>query len=383
MALYPSTDTSRPSVTPIESRKNVREPPESDTLLSAREGRAIVVCDQWLGSNGYAGMKALRRAGWSVAVVPEWEYVPVQWRGRLLRGVGRALRRLAVADFNAALLRCARELEPELLLVFKGTFVKGETLRHLRRQGVATYCFYPDVSVYTHGPYLPGALPEYDWIFTTKSFGLRDLRTTLGIERVSLLLHAFDRDLHRPLELSPGDHARYGCDVSFIGTWSLKKELLLASLAARCSDVRLRVWGAQWHRANGRQILRRAVQDQEVRGDEYVKAIRGSTINLAILSERRPGASEGDQITSRTFHIPACGAFMLHERSDELLTLLQEGVEVECFGDVDELEHKVRQYLGDPGRREEIAARGAGRIRAAHSWDDRIQEILRHHRNRS
>jgi hypothetical protein len=28
--------------------------------------RAIVVCDQWLGSNGYAGMKALRRAGWSV-----------------------------------------------------------------------------------------------------------------------------------------------------------------------------------------------------------------------------------------------------------------------------------------------------------------------------
>src|SRR5690348_10163260 len=90
--------------------------------------RALVVCDQWLGSNGYAGMKALRRAGWSVQVVPEWESVPVRWESTMMRALGRALRPLAVVEFNRRLLQEADRTDAEMLLVFKGTFVRGDTL---------------------------------------------------------------------------------------------------------------------------------------------------------------------------------------------------------------------------------------------------------------
>ena len=90
--------------------------------------RAIVICDQWLGSNGYAAMKALRRTGWSVDVAAEWEFVPVRWRTPWMRVFGRLIRAAAVREFNMHLRCVARDLRPEMLLVFKGPFVQAETI---------------------------------------------------------------------------------------------------------------------------------------------------------------------------------------------------------------------------------------------------------------
>jgi glycosyltransferase involved in cell wall biosynthesis len=338
--------------------------------------RAIVVCDQWLGSNGYAGMKALRRAGWSVQVVPEWEFVPVRWRSLPMRALGRLVRGRAVREFNAQLIRVAKRLAPEMLLVFKGTFVTAATLHALRERGVRSYCFFPDVSTRTHGRYLPEALPAYDLVFTTKRFGVADLEA-LGVGRIEVLHHAFDPDLHRPVPLAAQDLDRYGCAVSFIGTWSPKKERYLQALRTARPEVSMRIWGAQWDRARSRE-LRNVVGGHTVEGEEYVRAIRSSTINLALLSEQRPGASAGDQVTSRSFHIPAAGGFMLHERTPELLELLREGVEVACFDGEAELAEAVGRWLSDPAGRERIAKAGSSIVRKSHGWDSRIRELLDH-----
>lgn len=126
----------------------------------ARSGRALVVCDQWLGSNGYAGMKALRRAGWAVDVVPEWEFVPAKWRSVGMRALAKALRPLAVREFNWELRLQVERLDPELLLVFKSTFVTPNSLRACAERGIRTYCFFPDVSFRAHGRYLPKTLPS-------------------------------------------------------------------------------------------------------------------------------------------------------------------------------------------------------------------------------
>src|SRR5687767_12275977 len=104
----------------------------SDRLRASNGTRsAMAVCDLWYGSNGFAGVKALRRAGWDVSVVPEWEFVPVRWRSAPMRLLARLTRPLAAREFNAELIRQAERWRPELLLVFKGTFVEARTLRHL------------------------------------------------------------------------------------------------------------------------------------------------------------------------------------------------------------------------------------------------------------
>ena len=340
--------------------------------------RALVVCDEWLGSNGYAGMKALRRRGWSVTTVPEREFVPLRWRSTPHKLIGRAIRSIGVREFNREILMLARRQRPDFLLVYKGMFVSAATLRALRKMAIPSYCFFPDVSFRVHGPYIPAALPEYDWVFTTKTYGLRDMREQLGVTRSSVLLHAYDADLHRPIAPELVDRELYGCDVSYIGTWSPKKERLLRAVAAKCAPLRLRVWGEQWDRASAPE-LRDSIGGHEVVGTEYVQAISASTINLGILSEQRRGASDGDQITSRTFHIPACGGFMLHERTDELLSIFTEGRNVACFGDAGELVDSIGRYVHDEPARLRVANAGRQLVESAHSWDSRIHEILAHH----
>ena len=346
-----------------------------------RDGRrALVVCDQWLGSDGYAGMKALRRAGWDVQVIPEWEFVPVRWRARPMKVLGRMLRKAAERELRGELALQATRLSPEFLLVFKGRFIAPGTITSLREMGVRCYNFYPDVSFRAHGSHLPRVLPEYDWVFTTKSFGLSDMREQLGITRASLLMFAFDPDLHRPMALNATDEATYAADVSYIGTWSPKKERLLSEITLRRPTLRVRIWGEQWHKATVTEdTFRRSVQGREVLGAGFVKAICASKINLSIMSEKRVGSSMGDQVATRTFSVPACGAFVMHERTDEVLRLFREDEEIVCYDDVDELIEKIDRYLADDARRLEIAARGLSVVRAHHSWDARICEILAHH----
>jgi spore maturation protein CgeB len=188
--------------------------------------------------------------------------------------------------------------------------------------------------------------------------------------------HAFDPDLHRPVAASLADVQRYGCDVSFIGTWSPKKERILRELHSRLPALHMRIWGEQWTTSKRRRGLEGIVEGRAVEGEEYVRAIVSSKINLGILSEERAGSSAGDQITSRTFHIPACGGFMLHERTAEVREVLHEPSQVACFSGMDELVMQVSALLEDDAERAAIAARGRERIGSSHSWDHRIREIV-------
>ena len=340
----------------------------------------MVVCDQWLGSDGYAGMKALRRAGWDVHVVPEWEFVPVRWRSRPMKALGRLLRAQAERELSDELILQARQLRPEFLLVFKGRFILPGTISALRGLGVRCYDFYPDVSFRAHGPHLPRTLPEYDWVFTTKSFGLSDMREQLGVTRASVMMFAFDPDLHHPMRLSASDLELFDADLSYIGTWSPKKEALLAEVIRSRPALKVRIWGDQWWKTTAEaDTLRPAIGGRGVLGAEFVKAICASRINLSIMSEKRVGSSSGDQVATRTFSVPACGGFVMHERTDEVLELFREDEEIVCYSDVSDLVARIDKYLGDPARRREIAERGRAKVCAAHTWDNRIREILAHH----
>ncbi len=337
--------------------------------------RILMVCDLWQGSDSYAMARAARRFGHSVTIVSDSTYLGRDWRHPLLRASRRLLRPLMAHDFNAQLIRTAEMLQPHLLLVCKGVLVEPKAIHAAKRAGAFAALWWPDVSFFAHGPYIPRAAPHYDWIFTTKSFGLADLRTKFGYDRASFLPHAFHPEVHRKFRCDASDHERYGCDVSFIGTWSPKKQALLETLIDRRPGVKLKIWGMQWEKAGDR--LKPWVQSREVLGAEYAKAIRLSKVNLGILSEMRKGASSGDLITARTFHIPACGGFMLHERTEEVASFFVEGRECGMFAGAEEMAAKVGYFLDHPQEREAIAEAGHLRcLSSGNSVDDRVRAVL-------
>ncbi len=337
--------------------------------------RILAVADIWQGSNAYAYVRAFRRLGHSVKVLPPENFIPGGWESRPLRVVRRLLLSRLVAEFNNALIREAEQLKPQLFFVFKGRYVTAQTIRAMRRMGAVAINFYPDVSFLAHGKFIPEALPVYDWVFTTKSFGVQDMERLLGIRHASFLPHSFDPETHAPVALDEDDHRRYDCEVSFIGTWSPKKQQYLETVSRSLPELHLRIWGAQWEQAVA--TLGQRVQGKHVLGLEYAKALVASKINLAILSEARQGASSGDRITSRTFHIPATGAFMLHERTEELPEYFEEGSECACFATAEEMVEKIGYYLENEDKRLVLAQAGRRRsLDSGYGVDQRALVIL-------
>jgi spore maturation protein CgeB len=340
--------------------------------------RVLVVRENWLGNTGLSAFTALLRAGIWADSISERDYVPIEWKRLSMKVFGRLLRAPAVDEFNRDLLRMAKELKPDVLLAVKGTFIQAETLRATRQMGITCYCFYPDVTFTADGRYLPRAISEYDWVFTTKSFGLADLET-LGQKNSSFLPHAFDPMVHRPRQPTPQLMKELGCDVSFIGKWSPKKQHLLEELVELRPQLNLKVWGNRWQQLPSNSPLRARTMFKAINGIGYASAISCSKINLGLLFEGPPGASSGDLITSRTFHIPASGGLLLHERTPDLLEIFKEGESCMCFDGVKELALKVDQLLADEALRTRVAVRGREVAEASHSWDHRVRTILDHY----
>ncbi len=337
--------------------------------------RILCIGETWFGSDARSAFAALRRLGNTVHVIDESHYVPTEWTSLGARVIRRAFRGVMVDQLTRRVVQTMRSLEPDALFVFKGNYVSPAILEEARRLGVLSLNYYPDVSFFTHGRELPRALPLYDHVFNAKSFGLDDMRAH-GVKSVSFLAPGFDPELHRPVDLSQSDRDRFECDVSFIGTWSPKKEGILSRLRAAVPGARLKIWGNQWEKRSTR-ALDASVMGMGVVGEDYVRAICASRIALGLLSEARTGASSGDLITARTFQIPACGAFMLHERNQEVAEYFEEGSEAEFFGSDDELAHKVARYLSDDPARERIAAGGRERsVRSDYSSDARMKHVV-------
>jgi spore maturation protein CgeB len=335
--------------------------------------RILCCCSTWQGATDYGWLRAFRRAGHSVHNVPDSEFIPAGWRSPALRLLRRAAAPLLLADYQRALLAAARTLEPDLFFVFKGAYVAPQTVAAIRRLGAVAINVYPDVSFTVHGRLIPKALPLYDWIFTTKSYGVADLARELGVTGASFLPHGFDPETHAPVALDDVETQRFGCDAAFVGTWSPKKEALLRRAKQRLPGLALKIWGQGWDRSG----LSGEAENCAILGREYAKAITAAKINLAILSEARGEASSGDLTTTRSFEIPATGGFMLHERTAEAQVYFAEGRDCAMFGDGDELADKIAYYLDHPQERLALARAGHARCLAdGHSADDRASVVI-------
>jgi spore maturation protein CgeB len=345
---------------------------------SRRSRRILFVGEQWGGSNAASVERALRRAGHVVAVVDPLVLRLDNDPPFHLRVARRLLRKWVLEEVGRQVLIAAKSFAADLMVVYKGNLLPRWALESVKARGVYCLNVWPDVSVTVHGSEIPECLPLYDRILTTKSFGPGDLRA-LGIATpTEFVPDVYDPDMERMVAPQERDLAVMGCDVGFIGTWSPKKTRFLRAVAERAPDVRLRVWGTQWAgQSRSLDDLAGAVQGYSVIGDLYALAIACTTINVGLLSERRPGASSGDLTTSRTFEIPACGGFMLHERTDEVLSFFTEGTEIACFGDEVELVEKIRYYLAHDQEREKMRRAAHERCIAEYSVDGLAEGIIR------
>ena len=265
-------------------------------------------------------------------------------------------RLLGPQDFtgvNSSILASMRAEKFDILWIDKGLTVEPGTLReaHQLQPECRIVGYSPDDMINPANQsrqFLQG-LHIYDHFVTTKSYNVPELME-LGCPDVVFVDKSYDPHTHRPMVLGEEDRRRLGGAVGFIGQWEKERAESLRSLAL--AGIPVRVWGFTWERMKNPPpglIL----ENRPLWGDDYARGLNAFDINLCFLRK-----CNRDLQTSRTMEITASGGFMLAERTDEHLRLFEEGVEVECFADDEELIRKVRYYLDHPEERQRIARKG-------------------------
>jgi spore maturation protein CgeB len=277
--------------------------------------------------------------------------------------------------FNRDLIDLAVRFQPEVVLVTKGSFICPDTLDKIKQRTAAILVNYATDDPFnrkTSGRDIVDGIPFYDFYICSKQAIMDDVGRA-GCPNVSFLPFGYEPTIHFPeAAATPEEAERYSSDVAFIGGADADRHPFFEVLVDALPNLNLHLYGGYWDRHPRLRKYHRGF----ALGRDYRLVMGGTKIAPCLV--RR---ANRDGHVMRTFEVPACGAFLLAERTDEHLEFFSESREMACFSTPDELVEKVRYYLSHEEERAEIARAGHVRCVPAYSYDNRLKQILRYCEN--
>jgi len=320
-------------------------------------------------------------------------------------------RELGQRAMNRRLWEVVRAEKPQLLfcVLFQDQLDK-RTIRRISREtdAVAMNWFcddhwrFDDFSRYW--------APCFDWAITTAQSALPKY-ARMGYQHVIKSQWACNHHSYRKLALP----LRY--DVTFVGQPHGDRREVIDAL--RKAGIAVTVWGHGWEsgRVSQEEMIRVFNQSRinlnlsnassPLLGAEErrtppirkwvshsldaipfgrnVKALAKSAVGSRRVVPSAPAGHAGrlaearryaEQIKARNFEVPGCGGFMLTGEAENLENYFQDGEEIVCFADTDDLIQKARYYLRHEDERAAIARAGYERTLREHTYAHRFTEIF-------
>jgi len=257
---------------------------------------------------------------------------------------------------NKNIIAHVNEKKYDVLWIEKGNDIRPSTLSYVKKKN-------PNIKIlsiseddmyasHSHSLWYRFGISKYDTVFTTKLFNLKEL-IFFGAKRTVLFMDSYIDEIHKPIKLSKSDIDKFSADVSAIGAYEYERAQTLLFLAK--NGIKVTVWGSNWqlYKKKHKNLI---IKNLYLFNETYSKAINASKINLNFLRK-----INRDEITSRSIEIPACGGFMIAERTSRHKKIFREGVEAEYFSSNEELLKKVKFYLKNPIKRQKISSKGRPR----------------------
>jgi spore maturation protein CgeB len=291
-----------------------------------------------LGTEYTTFIPALERLGYEVVHFDSWELNLYP----------------SYAELNQALLATVEKERPDVMLTVQMHYELWlETLQTIQARGdVATISWTTDDSwKYREVSRFIGN--SYHAMTTTYADCLSQYHQD-GIKQVLLTQWAVSSDvLQAPL---PAHACRY--QVSFVGAAHGDRIQKIAKLAEY--GIEVSCFGYGW--SNG-----------SVDATDIPNIIRESVISLNFANAFK-GAN---QIKARTFEVPGAGGFLLTENARGLERSYLPNREIAVFDSIENLAHQIKHFRSHPEERDRIAQAGFLRTKQEHTYDLRMQEVVK------
>ena len=295
--------------------------------------------------------------------------------------LGRIERRFlwgpGIQRIHRALIAQVKQERPDVLLLYQGHYFPASIVQHLKKfTFVVGYHnddpFGPRQSMLRFRHLLP-ALPFYHGFHVYRTINVAEALAH-GSPQVGLLLPYFIPWLDYPRVLNTTQQHLWGCDVVFAGHYEPDKRVDCIIQAVR-QNIHLRVYGGErfWRKALPADIYARVGPTKALGPEPYRLALSGAKIGACFLSKWNR-----DDYTRRTFEIPACGLFLLSERTAWMEENFKAGVEADFFSSPEEFVEKIVFYLHNETLRQRIAHAGRQKVMAeGHDIHARLRQWLR------
>lgn len=274
----------------------------------------------------------------------------------------------------------AKALRPQMIFIYRGTHITARTIRAIKAElpGVVVVGynnddpFAPSQPSYLWRHFL-ASVPEYDLVLAYRHRNLKEF-VAVGAKRVELLRSWYVPGRNYPMAVTPDQQQSFACDVVFVGHFEPDSRLEYLEAIVQ-AGFRLRLFGPAkyWNQPlRNSEVLRHLAPVRMVWGEDYNRALCGAKVALCFLSKLNR-----DTYTRRCFEIPASGALLLSEHSDDLAGMYREGQEADYFRNKDEMLEKISLYVSDEGRRRAVAEAGHVRVRAdGHDVESRMRQVI-------
>ncbi len=253
------------------------------------------------------------------------------------------------------------------LVLSCGDFLMPEEVRLLKaKTGARMAMWFPDpIHNFSKAFFLNAG---YDALFFKDPYIVHILGRNLK-RPVYYLPECCNPKYHRSVDLSGADLEKYGCDITNAGNLYSYRAAFMENLPSKLS---VKFWGNPpplWMDVSG---IKPMLQCRYVVLEEKSKAFRGAKI---VLNNLHPAEMWG--INVRAFEAAAAGAFQMIDWRPALFHLFDIGKEIVAFKNKEDLLEKIEHYLPREAERLEIAARGMKRAHADHTYQKRLDCLLR------
>ncbi len=286
--------------------------------------------------------------------------------------MGEAVRRMRTAQqllVDRPIQRALQQCSPALVISTWSDFTPQQIEQWRKLTPAAVWAFwYPDhlANLGAHKV----VLAPYDYFFF-KEPHLVDLLSSRTRLPVHMLADACNPEHHH--SESPANEAerrRYECDVAMAGNLYPYRLLVMAGIP---DDVTLKIYGHPRGTAPaGFDRIARAITREYVAGRTKALAFGGAKIVLNTMHY-----AEIRAVNARLFEGAACGGFVLSHTGPEIDTYFKPGKEIATFDRLTELTDAIYHYLNAPDERRQIAEAGQARALRDHSYQKRLEELLR------
>ena len=177
------------------------------------------------------------------------------------------------------------------------------------------------------------------------------------------LPHAFDPDVHRPVDPDPDE----ACDVLLVATgWPARQELIEK---VNWTGIKLRLIGP-WPNLLAGHPLKAVHEDACLPNSDLPRLYASAKI---CLNHFRPHP-QAESLSPRSYEVAGCGAFQISDPRPELIEIF--GETVPTYRDASELEGLLRYYLAHDDERRQLAARARALIQGE-TFLKRVSELMR------